>query len=182
MQPSLFQTNKHRTKAHNKNKNRSTPPAQKVSRKKERLLCSVRTEWIGIASCFVRVHPSSTKMEETFHPMYALCFARACDGWRAWRHTPAVLIHHLIITKGSADRDDLLYLLARSCQTPSFSKDNSVTSSLPLQNKPTTVKDCRMSIKKIQIHSYWHQAGGCTPSYSGMRITLYFLNGCSMVT
>lgn len=99
-----------------------------------------------------------------FIPLYALCFVRACDGWRAWRHTPAVLIHHHIITKGLADWDDLLHPLARCCQTPSFSEDNSVTSTLPLQNKPTLMKDCCVSIKKLQIHCYWHQLECCTPS------------------
>lgn len=106
--------------------------------------------------------PSFTKMEETFHPLYALCFVRACDGWRAWRHTPAVLIHYGIITKGLADWDDLLHPLACCCQTPSFSKDNSVTSTLPPQNKPILMKDCCVSIKKVQIHCYWHQLECCT--------------------
>lgn len=130
---------------------------------------TVRTEWIGIVSCFVKPHPSSTKLEETFHPHphHALCFVRACDGWRAWRHTPADLIHHQIITKGLADWDDLLHPLACYCQTTSFSKDNSVTSTLPPQNKPTLMKDCCMSIKEkkymcAQIHCYSNQLGYCT--------------------
>lgn len=140
----------------------------------------MRTEWIGIASCFVSTHPSSTKMEETFHPVYALCFVRACDGWRAWRHTPALRIHHLIITKGSADWDDLLHPLACRCLTPSFSKDNSVTSALPPQNKPTSLKDCRVSIKKTQIHGCWHQPDCRTLSWSGARIALCRLNPCGV--
>lgn len=105
-------------------------------------------------------------------PLYSLCFVRACDGWRAWRHTPAVLIHHHIITKGLADSDDLLHPLACCCQTPSFSKDNSVTSTLPPQNEPTLMKDCRVSIKEIQIHRYWHQLECCTLGYREVSITL----------
>lgn len=118
-------------------------------------------------------------MEQTFHPLYVLCFVQACDGWRAWRHTPAVLIRHHIITKGLADWDDLLHPLGCRCQTPSFSKDNSVTSSLPLQNKPTLMKDCRVSIKKVQIHCCWHQLESCTLSYSCMSITLRRQEKCA---
>lgn len=33
------------------------------------------------------------------------------------------------------------------------------------------MKDCRMSIKKIQMHNYWHQPECCTLSYSGLKIT-----------
>lgn len=162
------------------NKTKWSIPSQKSMKKKEKLQCGGRTEWIGIASCFVKPHPSSSKMEKTFHSLYALCFVRACDGWRAWRHTPAVLIRHHIITKGLADWDDLLHPLACCCHTPSFSKDNSVTPTLPLQNKPTLMKDCRVSIKNIQIQFYWHPTECCSLSYIGMSITLWCLKWCSM--
>lgn len=35
--------------------------------KRQEKIDTVRTEWIGIVSCFVKPHPSSTKLEETFH-------------------------------------------------------------------------------------------------------------------
>lgn len=109
---------------------------------------------MAIASCFVRAHPSSSESEETFHPPYAWCFVQAFDGWRAWRRTPALLIHHLIITKGQADCDDLLHPLARRCQTPSFSTDDSVTPALPPQNKPSSVKDWKTAACPSKTYKY----------------------------
>lgn len=50
---------------------------KKTHNKKEWREKRVRRELIGIVSCFVKPHPSSTKMEETFHLLYAFVF---CPG------------------------------------------------------------------------------------------------------
>lgn len=96
------------------------------------------------------------------------CFVRTCDGWRAWRHTPADRTRHHIITKASADWDDLLHPLACRCQTPSLSKDNSVTSAVPQQDEPTLMKDCCMSIKKRERD---RGTGGGGASTNTQRLT-----------
>lgn len=130
---------------------------------------SERTEWIGIVSCFVKPHPSSTRCRKHFIPVrFVFCPGLLMDEGPGETHTH-ISTHtcsfhppHHVVTKDLADWADLLHLLACCCQTLSFSKDNAVTSTLPLQNKPTLMKDCGVSVRKIQIKIPVTLAGVCT--------------------